>query len=300
MSSHCIICGSTKYAIIGKPRITKTFPRAEQNNYHIAQCEICGFYFVDPSIDLSESEWKTLYEENYFGEAMKTDWQIKLNQKENSERIQWICNVLGEKQGNFLDMGCGEGYMIRHALVNGFTPYACDIANNLQTDLSATIPCFIGNLMDAAYVDQQFSVIHCDSVLEHVPDPSAIMQEFYRILKPGGVVLFIVPNEDSLMNTLTKWTYFLTGNRSKYGKIKPFVTPYHINGFNRNSIKNLVKRHGFQLVKLTTFGGNYAFWKASKAFSRSWLINLLLYPAGLLSVLLGNQIQLLAILRKPQ
>lgn len=296
--THCNICNSTNYKTIGKPRINQSFPRAEINNYQIVRCKSCGFYYILPAIDLTESEWTGLYEQDYFGDSMKTKWQINLNQRENEDRLRQIISSLKTDKGAFLDMGCGEGYMLKHAADNGFQPYGCDIAMNLRPEFAGQFKFTKGNIFEAAFPNEFFSVIYMDSVMEHVPDPTAVLKEFYRILKPGGVIMIIVPNEDSLMNTLTCWGYTLTLNRKKYGKIKPFVTPYHINGFSKRSLKALIERNNLEPLRIKGFGGNYRCWKSSAAFSRAWWINLLLYPAGLLSIPLGRQIQLMTLMRK--
>ena len=43
-----------------------------------------------------------------------------------------------------------------------------------------------------------------DSVLEHIINPIEALNELKRILKPGGILFFIVPNEDSLINSFIK------------------------------------------------------------------------------------------------
>lgn len=41
--------------------------------------------------------------------------------------------------------------------------------------------------------DNQFDVIICSHVLEHIPDDQQAMNEMYRILKPGGCAIILVP-----------------------------------------------------------------------------------------------------------
>lgn len=43
------------------------------------------------------------------------------------------------------------------------------------------------------FADQTIDVILCSHVLEHVPDDSNAMGELYRILKPGGWAILLVP-----------------------------------------------------------------------------------------------------------
>jgi SAM-dependent methyltransferase len=49
------------------------------------------------------------------------------------------------------------------------------------------------DITDIHYPDQTFDVIYCSHVLEHVPEDRKAIAEFYRVLKPGGWALIIVP-----------------------------------------------------------------------------------------------------------
>ncbi|NVO02402.1 MAG: class I SAM-dependent methyltransferase [Bacteroidetes bacterium] len=297
-NTNCIICQKNEFKIVGKPRINKRFPRIEESNYTILKCKNCGYYFVSPQIDLSQEEWKDLYESDYFEASQKTQWQIDLNSKELKDRIGVISENLNIEKGNFLDMGCGEGFMLKEAEINGFKPFGLDIAHNLNPEFSEKYDFFKGSIFDAKFPDNFFSVVYMDSVLEHVTNPVETIAELKRILKPGGIMLVIVPNEDSTMNTVAKWTYFLTLNYSKYGKIKPFVTPYHIQGYNKKSLNSLFDRLDLEVIDIVGFGGNYKFWKSQTPFSKQYFVSLFTYPFGLWSVLFDKQIQLMSLLRK--
>lgn len=41
--------------------------------------------------------------------------------------------------------------------------------------------------------DDSFDVVYCSHVLEHVPDDRKAMREFYRVLKPSGWAIFMIP-----------------------------------------------------------------------------------------------------------
>ena len=45
------------------------------------------------------------------------------------------------------------------------------------------------------FEDEQFDVILCNHVLEHIPDDTQAMRELYRVLKRGGWGIFQVPQE---------------------------------------------------------------------------------------------------------
>ena len=51
----------------------------------------------------------------------------------------------------------------------------------------------IVDIQDIPYPDDYFDLIYCSNVLEHVEDDAKAMNELYRVLKPGGTALILVP-----------------------------------------------------------------------------------------------------------
>lgn len=49
------------------------------------------------------------------------------------------------------------------------------------------------DVSDIQFPDDSFDIIYCSHVLEHVPDDRKALAEFYRVLRPGGYALVIVP-----------------------------------------------------------------------------------------------------------
>lgn len=49
------------------------------------------------------------------------------------------------------------------------------------------------DVTDMNFPDNSFDVVYCSHVLEHVPDDRKAMREFFRVLKPGGWAILLVP-----------------------------------------------------------------------------------------------------------
>ncbi len=58
------------------------------------------------------------------------------------------------------------------------------------------------DILDLPFGDSSFDMVICNHVLEHVKNDAKAMSELYRVLKPGGTALLIVPIDLSLADTL--------------------------------------------------------------------------------------------------
>ena len=101
--------------------------------------------------------------------------------------------------GVVLDIGCGPGFWVRCFLRNGLKVSACDLSStavkltqkslelyNLKADVRE------GNAEELSYEDESFDYINCQGVIHHTPNTEKCIYEFYRLLKPGGLVCFSV------------------------------------------------------------------------------------------------------------
>lgn len=87
-----------------------------------------------------------------------------------------------------LDAGAGRGpyrQLFRHARYE-----AADFA---QLSTAYTKLDYVCSLVDIPVEDERFDRILFNQVLEHVDDPTAVLAELYRVLKPGGRILCTVP-----------------------------------------------------------------------------------------------------------
>jgi len=69
------------------------------------------------------------------------------------------------------------------------------------TDLESPLADVKADICNLPFANNSFDVILCNHVLEHIPDDTKAMQELYRILKPGGMGIFQVPQDLSKATT---------------------------------------------------------------------------------------------------
>ena len=63
------------------------------------------------------------------------------------------------------------------------------------TDLLSPLADVKADICNLPFEDNAYDVILCNHVLEHIPDDTKAMQELYRVLKPGGMGIFQIPQD---------------------------------------------------------------------------------------------------------
>ena len=292
----CPVCGCKDLKIIGKPVVDEKASAFIKLAYLVVQCKLCKYYFVTPQIDFSQNEWQKLYDEGYFPQM--TGWHKKHRAIDVQNRLRWLSKSYNRKVENFLDVGCGEGLTLAEAFNMHWKATGIDISDNRNNFAKNDQIHFIkGNLLDAALQDAYFDCAYMDSVLEHLTDPVKYMKELNRIIKAGGVLYIGVPNEDSLFNLIKRFVFILTGKKNISAKIKPFALPYHVGGFNKNSLVKIAEVSGFKVISLRNFAARFEFLKY-KPLSKGFWLHLLLLPVDTAAIFIRKEAYYEAILTK--
>lgn len=92
--------------------------------------------------------------------------------------------------GTVLDLGCGIGHSYR--LLGVTRCYGLDIEISALADQSR--PVIVADMRSIPLRDSAVSSVVSVQSVEHVPDPGRVMAEAARVLKPGGVAVWVTPN----------------------------------------------------------------------------------------------------------
>lgn len=129
-------------------------------------------------------------------------------QEEHQEaNLRDVRSVLGRRVSGvrLLDLGAGMGGLSVALLrefgdaglvvqATDYNPSYAQIAQLRAKRYGLDLPITVAAGEALPYADGLFDVVLCLDVLEHVQDVEAVLDETYRVLKPGGVVLTTVPN----------------------------------------------------------------------------------------------------------
>ncbi|MHA2433277.1 MAG: class I SAM-dependent methyltransferase [Candidatus Thorarchaeota archaeon] len=109
--------------------------------------------------------------------------------------------LLGDVSGKrLLDAGCGEGYLSRYyaekgAIVTGvdISSKLIDVCKNHPSQANLGIEYRVGNICELdGMSDNEFDVVLCNLVLLNVPCLDAALRNFFRVIRPGGILVFSV------------------------------------------------------------------------------------------------------------
>src|SRR5271167_2019820 len=129
---------------------------------------------------------------------------MSLLQQPVSEAVNALLN--GKCQIRVLEAGCGSASKIQFkAAVHAV---GIDISAEELEKNAAVQEKILGDIHDYPLPKEDFDVVVCWMVLEHLSRPKEAMANLFRAVKPGGIVVLGFPNLASIKGVVTKFTPF--------------------------------------------------------------------------------------------
>ena len=122
----------------------------------------------------------------------------------NPLRANWIDNIAPVAEKKVLDVGCGGGILSealaqRGADVTGIdmgdAPLGVAKLHQLESGLSINYQKSTAEDFAKEH-ENSFDIVTCLEMLEHVPDPSSVINACAKMVKPGGTVFFSTINRN--------------------------------------------------------------------------------------------------------
>ena len=155
------------------------------------------------------------------------------------ERAEFFRARLGTGK-KILDVGCRDCAFTR-LFAKGNSVIGIDIdAVSLESCRAAGIEArqVDLNASEWHFGEGSFDAVVAGEIIEHVYYPERFFGKFFRLLKPGGILVGSTPNAFSLKNRIR----LLFGTK----RGTPLEDPTHINHFSYKEIRNLLRHAGFQ------------------------------------------------------
>jgi len=200
--------------------------------------------FVDDRCSSVQPSFQLNPRHGWLGFWPKAGWRAILD-PENAR----IAAFLEEEAGKLTDgarvLDAGAGSRPYAPVFNRQHYESCDMPGGFYQQ-KHDFECFLDHIPRP---DGHYDAIVNTQVLEHVPDPLAVLKELHRVLKPGGRLLLSVPLTAPL-----------------HGE------PWHFFHFTHHALAELSRKSGFQIESCEKLGG--AFWVLGKRLPdafRKWL-----------------------------
>ncbi len=175
------------------------------NVSRLVRCVHCGLVFVNPRPVFEDLARQ--YEGPYFNCPEPTFGGYEDYEADREDimrtfrgRLARIRPLLGPGTPRLLDVGCATGIFLEVAREAGWSVEGLDIsAYALSRARQKGLTIHRGTLTGASLPAATYDVITMWDLIEHVPDPVAVLLECRRLLRPGGVLAISTPDAGSLL-----------------------------------------------------------------------------------------------------
>ena len=178
-----------------------TFNNTESNTINVDPSEVEKFNNLASEWWSNKGAFATLHEIN----PLRLNW-IEENVKRGYQNAANKTAEQGLAGKKVLDVGCGGGILSESMARRGADVTGIDLGTeNLKAAALHAEQSQLDNTLRYQHIPVeelaktqagQFDVVTCMEMLEHVPDPSSIVQACYELLAPGGVCVLSTINRN--------------------------------------------------------------------------------------------------------
>ena len=247
----CPICDSKEYRVLRKARYFENITRQEllkiyksssdtELSDQLVKCLGCGLVYINPQIN-SEVILESYTEATDPKFTSQNPLRIRTFRK---FFYHWIkrAQIKPTVKKKILDVGCAAGSFPKVVKDMGFSvvgvepsKYLCNFGQReYGLDLRQ------GTLHEQNFSEEEFNIVSMFDVIEHLDQPGYVLEEIKRILLSDGHLIVNYPDYDSWPRKLmgTKWPFFLS---------------VHLFYFTPQSIRQILEKHGFQVVRIEPY-----------------------------------------------
>jgi 2-polyprenyl-3-methyl-5-hydroxy-6-metoxy-1,4-benzoquinol methylase len=157
-------------------------------NIDLFQCNATKLkFFLPADIAGTARLYEQLQKFDWFYLQHKWEYKVALQDLKHCKRI--------------LEIGSGSGYFIQAALREGLDITGLELNKTAVLEAKEkNLPIVDSDLKEiAASCPEEFDAVCSFQVLEHIPNPKEFIELSLRALKPGGKLIFCVPNSESFL-----------------------------------------------------------------------------------------------------
>jgi 2-polyprenyl-3-methyl-5-hydroxy-6-metoxy-1,4-benzoquinol methylase len=238
----CRLCGSTS----NKRRISL-------DRYSVYRCRTCDAVFSD----LTAEQAAGLYDAEYFSEEYGPYFAALFGDTDDTLIREHYTVYLDALErfvpgGRMLDVGCAAGLFLDVARSRGWDTEGVEISEHAARIARQRrgLEVLVGDIMQADLPEHGFDAVTLLDVLEHILEPGLLLDRVRTLMRPGGALMLVLPNDRNLTTLAAMAAYRATFGAIQYPASRVHQI-YHVTYFTPATIAAQLERHGFEVIGVT-------------------------------------------------
>lgn len=242
-SVPCNVCGGDAYRVVlpsrrdpSKPVDLATVFRSsgdEPLQDQTVRCLDCGLYYVRPRL-----RWSLILQGYQGGTDESFVSQVSFRERTFERCLDRVEAVAKPPGRRVLDVGAAGGSFLAVARKRGYEPAGCEPSGwmcGFARDHYG-LELHPGTMFDMGREPGSVDLLTLWDVLEHTPDPRAVLDRAHDLLSPGGLLVLTYPDYGSW---IARWM----------GTRWPFLLTVHLYYFDRGTMSDLLARARFAALR---------------------------------------------------
>ena len=179
----------------------------------------------------------------------------------NPLRLNWIKSFVSLEGKKVVDVGCGGGILAESISQSGANTTGIDLSEKAlkvaelhALEVGANLTYRAISAEDLADEQaEQYDVVTCMEMLEHVPDPASVVRACAKLCKPGGTLFFSTLNRNpkSYLFAIIGAEYILKLLPKGTHEYTKFIKPSELVAFTRQAGLELLGMKGLSYNPIT-------------------------------------------------
>ena len=179
----------------------------------------------------------------------------------NPLRLNWIKSFVSLEGKKVVDVGCGGGILAESISQSGANTTGIDLSEKAlkvaelhALEVGANLTYRAISAEDLADEQaEQYDVVTCMEMLEHVPDPASVVRACAKLCKPGGTLFFSTLNRNpkSYLFAIIGAEYILKLLPKGTHEYTKFIKPSELVAFTRQAGLEMLGMKGLSYNPLT-------------------------------------------------
>jgi len=229
----CNLCGSEKNRILFRGKENNSYKYYDTQNYGIIrQCDNCRLIFSEHKKNV-RTNYSNVVDEDYL---KSKEARIKTAERDLAE-----IEKIKRNKGKILDIGCGAGFFLKAAKDKGWYEFGVELSKWAYNYCKKEgLNVYNTSIEDAKFPKNFFDVITLWDVIEHIENPTVLLENVNALLKKDGILVLNTPDIGSLSAKIM-------------GKNWLNLMAMHIFYFDRKTIKLILNKTGFDIIKIKSY-----------------------------------------------